>query len=102
MEVHFFDDAVERFIDSHDINTQTKVGRMLVLLERYGNQIGPPYSKKVSKDLFEIRIRGSIEVRIFYTFRRNRIILLHGFDKKSQKIPKKELEITAAKLGRLA
>ncbi|OJI06301.1 hypothetical protein BK004_04370 [bacterium CG10_46_32] len=101
MEVYFFDDAVERFIDSHDKGIQTKIGRMLVLLERYGNQIGLPYSKKVGKDLFEIRIKGSIEVRIFYTFRRNRIVLLHGFIKKSQKIPKKELEVAADKLNRL-
>lgn len=101
MEIYFFDDKTERFIDSHDIGTQTKIGRMLVLLERYGHTIGPPYSKKVSKDLFEIRIRGNIEVRIFYTFHRGRIVLLHGFDKKSQKIPKKEIVVAMHKLAQL-
>jgi|TARA_Y100000310_G_C20344120_1_gene651211 DNA-binding XRE family transcriptional regulator/phage-related protein len=97
MEVYFFDKKIEKFIDSRDLATQTRIGRMIKLLQKYGNQIGSYfgsyYSKKVSKGLFEIRIKGNIEVRIFYTFRKQKIYLLHGFVKKSQKIPKRELEI---------
>lgn len=102
MEVYFFDDKIERFIDSHDVGTQTKIGRTIGLLEKYGHQIGPPHSKKVSRDLFEIRIRGNIEVRIFYAFHKQKIILLHGFVKKSQKTPRNELEIAVSKLKTLA
>ena len=74
---------------------------MIKLLEKYSNQIGPHYSKKVSRDLFEIRIKGKLEVRIFYTFHEKNIFLLHGFVKKSQKIPKRELEVATKKLSML-
>lgn len=54
-------------------------------------------SKKIEgvKNLFEPRIKGKNKnVRIFYCFRKNRIIiLLHGFVKKSPKTPSKELEL---------
>lgn len=50
-----------------------------------------PHSKKVSTDLFELRIRGQQEVRIFYGFYKGYIHLLSGFVKQSQKTPQREL-----------
>ncbi len=63
------------------------------LLECFGNKLGMPYSKKIDENLFELRIRGSQEVRIIFTFSKNKAILLHGFIKKEQKIPKRHLRI---------
>jgi len=60
-----------------------------------------PYSKKLSSQLFELRIRGSQEVRIFYTFHQDQAILFHCFIKKTQKTPKRELETTLVKLNNL-
>jgi len=54
-------------------------------------------SKKIEgiDNLFELRIRGRNNiVRLFYCYLRGRVIIvLHGFIKKSHKIPLKELEI---------
>ena len=54
-------------------------------------------SKKIEgvPNLFELRIRGKDNiVRLFYCFQKNRIIIvLHGFVKKTQKIPRRELEL---------
>jgi len=57
-----------------------------------------PHAKKVDKSIFELRIRGRQEARIFYAFHKNEIILLHGFVKKSQKIPMRELRLAVKKL----
>jgi len=57
-----------------------------------------PHSKSVGRSLFELRIRGQQEIRLIYTFSSNRVIILHGFVKKSQKMPKKELVIAQQKL----
>ena len=54
-------------------------------------------SKKIVAvdNLFELRINGkNAIVRLFYCYRKNRIIIiLHGFVKKTQKIPRRELKI---------
>lgn len=54
-----------------------------------------PFSKVLGQGLFEIRVRSKNDiVRIIYIFAKGRqIVLLHGFVKKTEKTPLKELEI---------
>jgi phage-related protein len=86
-----YDPDVREFIFSLESSTRAKVFRMIGFLEKFGHEIRPPYSKKVSDELFELRVRGVQEVRVFYTFYNSSAYLLHGFVKKSQKLPAKEL-----------
>lgn len=98
MNIRFFDTALERFIGSIEKSTIAKVLRTIDLLEMFGHKISFPHSKKVCSYLFELRIRGKQEVRIFYAFHNNEAILLHGFVKKSNHIPQKELRVALQKL----
>jgi len=67
---------------------------MLGLLKEHGPNLGMPYSKYMKDGLYELRVRGKNEVRIFYIFQiQHTICLLHAFKKKSQKTPPKELNI---------
>lgn len=75
--------------------------RVIDLLEKFGYQLSLPHSKKIDANLFELRIRGRQEVRIFYTFSADNIIMLHGFIKKSAAIPKKEIDQEKRKLKNL-
>lgn len=101
MNIRIFDPKVEKFIGSLEESVAAKVLRTIDLLEMFGNKLGPPHSKKIESRLFELRVRGRQEVRIFYTFHNEEIILLHGFLKKSQRIPRKEIEIALGKLSML-
>ena len=101
MEVHNFDDSVEKFIKSLEESTIAKVLRTIELLEEYGPQLAMPHSKKIENNLFELRIRGQQEIRIFYTFHKSSAILLHGFVKKSEKTPKKEIKTALQRLEAL-
>jgi len=59
----------------------------------------PPYCKKVYKDIFEIRIKVKDHYRILYAFLyKDCVILLHIFKKKTNKLPKKELELAIKRL----
>ena len=90
---------VEKFIQSLQMEARTKTVRTIGLLETFGYTLTLPHSKKVAKNLFELRAKGQQEIRIFYTFYDNAAHLLHGYVKKQQKIPKKELEQALRKLG---
>ena len=98
MDVKLLDDAIEIFIKELEKSTIAKVLRTMDLLERFGQQLGLPHSKKISSGLFELRVRGQQEVRLLYTFHKNSAVILHGFVKKSQKIPQKELAVAQQKL----
>jgi phage-related protein len=88
---------VREFILALDLETQAKYKHIRELLEKFGNELRMPYSKKVARGLFELRIRGQQEVRIFYTFYIDSAYLLHGFVKKSQKSPHKEIQVAFAR-----
>lgn len=59
-----------------------------------------PLSKHLESELWELRIRSGTDIlRIIYTFRKGKIIiLLHIFIKKQQKTPINELEIARNRL----
>jgi len=98
MEIRIFDVSLENFIKSLQKPTIAKVLRTIDLLEKFGQKLGPPHTKKISARLFELRVSGKQEVRIFYSFYKSQIFLLHGFVKKSQKIPQKEIKAAFQKL----
>lgn len=101
MDVVFFDKKVKQFVNNLEMPTAAKVFRMFELLERFGHTLDMPHSKHIGDGLFELRARGTREVRVLYTFHKGMAILLHGFIKKSQRIPAKEIKIATQKLSTL-
>lgn len=92
MEV-IFNDEVKRFIKSLQKPSEAKLSRLIVLLGKYGQDLGMPRVKYVVNGIYELRVRGQQEVRVFFIFHNKHVYLLHGIIKKTQKTPKKELEI---------
>ncbi len=74
---------------------QTKLFRLLELLELKGNELREPYSKSLSDGIFEIRAnQGNNITRVLYFFVvGKKIILTNGFVKKTQKTPENEIEL---------
>ena len=60
----------------------------------------PPLSTHVDGSLFELRVGGRNIARVLYFFRKGqRIILLHGFVKKSQTLPLRHLATAQERLA---
>lgn len=93
MEVRFFDEKLEYFIETLEKPTISKVMRMVDFLGEFGHRLKMPHSKHLGGGLFELRVRGTQEVRVIYAFHRGTAVLIHGFLKKSQSIPRRDLEI---------
>lgn len=103
MKVSFFEVAgkspVEEFFKNQSPELADKISRRIDLLEEFGSNLRAPYSEKVVKDLFALRVTGSVQVRVFYAFiGKGTAVLLHAFKKKTSKIPPKEIEIAQARL----
>ena len=101
MKIIFLDSEIENFIWSLEKSTIAKVLRTIDLLEMFGYKLGMPHSKKINYNIFELRIRGTQEIRVFYAFHKNSAVLLHGFLKKTQRIPKNEMAKALNKFKRL-
>ena len=85
---------VKDFLDALDIKMRNKVLDNLKHLQIHGYHLREPYSKSLGDGIFELRTRfGSDITRVLYFFFvGNRIILTHGFVKKTQKTPPSEIE----------
>lgn len=86
---------VEEFISSLNEKTQEKFIFKKELLEQLGPQLRQPHTDKIGGGIFELRFKGEEgQVRIlFFFFYEKKIILLHGFVKKTQKTPRNEIKI---------
>lgn len=85
---------VKEYLDSVDVKMRAKIVRTIELLETNGNMLGMPYSESLEDGIFELRTKVSSNVsRILYFFYIERkIVLTNGFTKKTNKVPKRELE----------
>jgi len=93
---------VEEFIDgTNSDKVKAKIFSGLKLLQEVGF-LEFPYSRKIEsvKKLRELRVQFSSNIyRIFYFMQVGReIILLHGFQKKTQKTPQREIDIAEKRM----
>lgn len=89
---------VKSFIDEQSLKIKGKYVGMIGFLSEYGPFLTERYTKKIRHDLYEIRITGREQIRVLYTVRGNKIILLHAFKKKTPKVPQKEIEVASSRL----
>jgi phage-related protein len=69
---------------------------------QFGWPLGMPLVRKLERNLWEIRSRLPEAIaRVIFTAGEGRMVLLHGFIKKSQKTPKEDLELAKNRLRRL-
>lgn len=101
MQINFFNSEIHKYLLTLEKSTYSKVFRNIKLLEKYGHNLTMPYSKLISQNLFELRIRGRQEIRIFYCFYNGQIYLLHAFTKKTQKTPQREIHTAKKRISLL-
>jgi len=95
------DERLEKWLNDIPADIKARIINIVDLLVENGPQnVREPYVKHVKGKLFEIRAKGKDGIaRVFYfTITGQRIVLLHGFIKKTQKIPDKELETATARM----
>ena len=69
---------------------------------QFGWPIGMPIARKVEKDLWEVRSKLQNKIaRMLFTVEGSQIVLLHGFIKKTQKMPQNDLELAKRRLAHL-
>ncbi|MCI5108357.1 MAG: type II toxin-antitoxin system RelE/ParE family toxin [Candidatus Pacebacteria bacterium] len=92
MKIYFFDNKIEKFIANLDVVTSARVVKVIELLEKYGNDLKTPHSKSLGDGLFELRVLGSKHIRVIYTYWRRGVCVLHAFEKKTNKISKRDFD----------
>ena len=98
-----YDERLEEWFETIPADIKAKVLRIVDMLVIFGpHNVREPYVKHVERQrkLLEIRAKGKDGIaRVFYcTISGQKIILLHGFIKKTDKTPKKEIDIAVKRM----
>jgi phage-related protein len=93
--------AVEAFVLSLPEGLLARYLRLTDMMLEFGANLGMPHTRAMSDGLFELRIKSKEGIaRVFYcTLMGQRIVMLHGFVKKTEKTPPRELKVARALLA---
>jgi phage-related protein len=88
------DTPVKKYLTFLSAKARTKVMAFIALLEKKGPTLKRPYADILRDGIRELRIHhSSNQYRILYFFiLRNKIILTHGFTKKTDKVPEHKID----------
>lgn len=91
---------IEEFLSSLGNRQEAKLLRIISNIRIYGLDSVIPHLKKLSGSPFwEIGVLGQDNLRVIYVIPLGEyVLLLHGFNKKTQKTPQREIEIARERL----
>jgi phage-related protein len=102
--IEYYSPKVEEDILNLPDGLLARYFRLTELMMEFGANLGMPHTQAIENGLFELRIKSKEGIaRAFYCTKvGKRIIVLHVFIKKTEKIPKKELELANKRMMEVA
>lgn len=96
----FYNASVQSVIEGWPAGINASFARLAEQIVESGPNLGLPYTRPFGDGLFEIRARGEegIGRAFFCALVGRRIVILHGFIKKTQQTPIKELKLARKRL----
>ncbi|MDZ4791364.1 MAG: type II toxin-antitoxin system RelE/ParE family toxin [Hyphomicrobiales bacterium] len=102
--VVFVNDQAESEVNELPADMRAKFARILNLIEVKGlEQVREPYVKHLEDRLWEMRMTGrdGIARSIYVTASGRRVVVLRTFVKKTQKTPRRELDLARKRAGEI-
>lgn len=93
---------VREFIEEQAVDVREKIFSDLERLVRFNIRLSPPYVEKVEgRNFWELRtkVSGNIYRTFYFAHTGKKFVLLHTYQKKSQKAPKKELDVAQERMS---
>jgi phage-related protein len=98
--LEYFNPKLQTQIEKWPTSILASFVRISVQMQLSGPHLGLPYTKPLGQGLFEVRAKGLEGIgRVFFCcLKGQRVIFLHGFIKKTQNTPLKEIRIARKRM----
>jgi phage-related protein len=98
--LQYFNPKLQTQIEKWPTSVLASFVRISVQMQLSGPHLGLPYTKALGQGLFEVRAKGTEGIgRVFFCcLKGRRVIFLHGFIKKTQNTPLKEIRIARKRM----
>ncbi|MDC9592194.1 type II toxin-antitoxin system RelE/ParE family toxin [Xenorhabdus sp. IM139775] len=97
--IDFYHGVIDSILDMPP-KIQARMLKLLELMEQHGANLGSPHTEPMGNGLFELRAKAQegIGRGLFCYLDGSNIYILHAFVKKSQKTPKKDLDLAKSRM----
>ena len=98
--VTFYNEKVENQTLALPAGILANLLHIIELVQEFGPLIGRPHTAPLGKGSFEIRAKGpeGISRSLFCTIKGQELVILHTFVKKTQKIPKRHMDLARKRM----
>ena len=98
--LEFYSDSVQDEILAWPDGIQASFTRIAEQMTEHGPNLGMPYTRPFGEGLFEIRAKGreGIGRAFFCMLVGRRIVILHGFIKKTEQTPRRALDTACRRM----
>ncbi len=98
--IKYYNQNLQEWINDMPIGIKAAYAKLTELLTEFGMDLRLPHSRAMGKGLFELRPKGKEGIaRVFYcTLVGKEIVILHGFIKKTEETPKRDLAIATQRM----
>lgn len=99
-KITFYNERIEAEIQALPAGLLARFLRYAERMEVYGPDLGMPHTRAMGKGLFELRLKAEegIARMLYCTKVGQQIVMLHQFVKKTEKTPRKELNIARKRM----
>jgi phage-related protein len=100
-QIIYYNENIEQEIFNLPDGLLARYLHLTDLMIEFGSNLGLPHTKAIDRGIFELRVKSKEGIaRVFFCTKiRKKIIMLHSYIKKSQKIPKRELKIAVSRMN---
>ncbi|MDC9582244.1 type II toxin-antitoxin system RelE/ParE family toxin [Xenorhabdus sp. PR6a] len=97
--IDFYHGVMDSILDMPP-KIQARMLKLLELMEQHGANLGSPHTEPMGNGLFELRAKAQegIGRGLFCYLDGSNVYILHAFVKKSQKTPKKDLDLAKSRM----
>jgi phage-related protein len=97
--IDYYSEDVRLEIEALPAGIRASYARLTELLMEFGLELHMPHSRAMGEGVFELRPRGREGIaRVYYCTKiGRRIVILHSFVKKTDKMPRRELDLARAR-----
>lgn len=92
--VEFLNEEVKASLDAFPLDIRASFQRIVELIQAHGlERVREPYVKHLEGPLWEMRMKGrsGIARAVYVTAVGKRVVVVHVFEKKTQKTPRREI-----------
>lgn len=94
-------EPVRDWLKAASVDSRKRIGEDVKTVQ-FGWPLGMPLVRKLAEDLWEVRSNSKDGIaRVLFTVLGQTMVLLHGFVKKTQKTPPRELDTAIKRLRKL-